>query len=63
MTSRICYRCQKPTSQPVPVAIKHSSSAGGATLYACPTHARDYPADPFAQAAAMRRTREQGRTP
>ncbi|AEM87435.1 hypothetical protein [Streptomyces violaceusniger] len=59
---QLCYRCQLPTDEPVPVAIEHSGSVAGHTVYACPTHARDCPADAVAQAAAMRRALQQGRT-
>ncbi|MFJ2202654.1 hypothetical protein [Streptomyces violaceusniger] len=59
---QLCYRCQLPTDEPVPVAIEHSGSVAGATVYACPTHARDYPRDAVAQAAARRRALERGRT-
>lgn len=43
MTSRICYRCQRPTNKPIPVVMEHGSSAASATIYACPRHATDYP--------------------
>ncbi|MBO3674780.1 hypothetical protein [Streptomyces sp. NEAU-YJ-81] len=56
---QLCHRCQLPTDEPVPVAIEHSGSVASPTVYACPTHARDYPRD---QAAAMRRALQQGRT-
>ncbi|WP_240529320.1 hypothetical protein [Streptomyces antioxidans] len=59
---QLCYRCQLPTDEPVPVAIEHSGSVASTTLYACPTHARDYPRDAVAQAAAMRRALHHGRT-
>lgn len=62
MTSRICYRCQAPTPRPTPVVMEHGGSVGGATIYACPKHARDYPQDAVTQAAAERRARQHGRT-
>jgi len=33
---QVCARCQQTTSEPVIVAINHSASVGGHTLYACP---------------------------
>ncbi|WP_167504688.1 hypothetical protein [Streptomyces malaysiensis] len=59
---QLCYRCQLPTDEPVPVAIQHSGSFARTTVYACPTHARDYPNDTVAQAAAMRRALKFGRS-
>ncbi|MCM3807061.1 hypothetical protein ND808_14420 [Streptomyces sp. DR7-3] len=59
---QLCYRCQLPTDEPVPVAIRHSGSVARATVYACPTHAGDYSRDTVAQAAARRRAREFGRS-
>ncbi|MET7933506.1 hypothetical protein [Streptomyces sp. NPDC005322] len=43
MTSRICYRCQLPTDEPIPVLTEHTGSVAGATIFACPAHAADYP--------------------
>ncbi|MFG2582977.1 hypothetical protein [Streptomyces malaysiensis] len=59
---QLCYRCQLPTDEPVLVAIQHSGSVARTTVYACPTHARDYPRDTMAQTAARRRAREFGRS-
>ncbi|WP_413809003.1 hypothetical protein [Streptomyces sp. OE57] len=59
---RTCYRCQLPTDEPVIIAIEHSGSVASTTVYACPAHARDYPRDAVAQAAARRRALERGRT-
>ncbi|MEV6128114.1 hypothetical protein AB0M05_14990 [Streptomyces violaceusniger] len=59
---QLCYRCQLPTDEPVPVTMEHSGSVASATIYACPAHARDYPRDAVTQAAAMRRALDQGRT-
>ena len=59
---QMCFRCDMPTEDPVIVDEQHSASGAGRTVYACPTHARDYPRDPVALAAAMRRARQQGRT-
>lgn len=59
---QLCYRCQLPTDEPVPVAIEHTGSLASSTVYACPTHARDYPRDAVTQAAAMRRALERGRS-
>ncbi|MEU1800922.1 hypothetical protein [Streptomyces sp. NPDC019937] len=50
MTTQICARCDKPTSQPVLVAVEHSASVGGRTIYACPGKcAESFPrqSDPF----------------
>ncbi|OPF67857.1 hypothetical protein VT50_0237620 [Streptomyces antioxidans] len=59
---QLCYHCQLPTNEPVPVAIEHSGSVASATVYACPTHTRDYPRDAIAQTAAMRRALHHGRS-
>ncbi|ATL82732.1 hypothetical protein [Streptomyces malaysiensis] len=59
---QLCHRCQLPTDEPVPIAIEHTGSVAAATTYACPTHARHHPRDTVAQAAAMRRALDQGRT-
>ncbi|MET8180751.1 hypothetical protein [Streptomyces sp. NPDC005336] len=40
---QLCYRCQLPTDEPIPVVMEHSGSVGGATIYACPKHAAGYP--------------------
>ncbi|MFI0768643.1 hypothetical protein ACH4TQ_27710 [Streptomyces sp. NPDC021218] len=58
---QLCYRCQLPTDEPVLVTMEHSGSVASATVYACPAHARDYPADAVTQAAAMRRALDRGR--
>ncbi|OMI34017.1 hypothetical protein [Streptomyces sparsogenes] len=62
MTLQICARCDKPTSEPVTVAVEHSASAGGRTVYACPPCAPTFPQqrDVLAELAAMHRAREQG---
>ena len=36
---QLCYRCQLPTDEPIPVAMEHGGSVGGATIYTCPAHA------------------------
>lgn len=56
MTTQICNNCQLPTSKPVIVAQVHSASAGGHTVYACPTcePSRPQQTDPFAGLAALR---------
>lgn len=59
---QLCYRCQLPTDEPVPVAVEHSGSVASTTVYACPTHARDYPRDAVAQAAAMSGALHRGRS-
>ncbi|WP_055550785.1 hypothetical protein [Streptomyces sp. NBRC 110028] len=58
---QLCYRCQLPTDEPVPVTVEHSGSVAGATVYACPTHARDYPRDAMARATAQHRALDRGR--
>lgn len=47
--TQICARCQKPTREPVIVAIGYGGSAGGGTVYACPGCAPTFPKqrDPF----------------
>jgi hypothetical protein len=55
---QLCYRCQLPTDEPVPLTVEHTGSVAGATIYACPTHARDYPRNAVARAAGMRRAPE-----
>ncbi|MET7900358.1 hypothetical protein ABZS86_02395 [Streptomyces sp. NPDC005355] len=64
MSTQICARCQQPTTAPVVVALEHSASAGGRTIYACPGCAPGFPKqrDPLAELAAMRRARQNGRT-
>jgi hypothetical protein len=52
---QLCYRCQLPTDEPVPVTIEHSGSIASPTIYVCPTHARDYPRGAMTQVAAVRR--------
>ena len=49
MTIQICARCQRPTSNPVVVAIGYGASAGGGTVYACPACLPTFPKqrDPF----------------
>ncbi|WP_055552622.1 hypothetical protein [Streptomyces sp. NBRC 110028] len=59
---QLCYRCQLPTDEPVQVSVEHSGSVASATVYVCPTHARDYPHDAVARAAAQRRALDRGRT-
>ncbi|WP_055550155.1 hypothetical protein [Streptomyces sp. NBRC 110028] len=54
MTPQICARCQKTTREPVVVAIGHSASGGGGTVYACPGCAPTFPQqrDPFSSLLA-----------
>ncbi|WP_055546524.1 hypothetical protein [Streptomyces sp. NBRC 110028] len=62
MTSRVCARCDKRTSNPVVVAIEHGASVGGRTIYACPGRcAAGFPpqGDPFTEATALRRNHQQ----
>ena len=40
---QVCARCQTTTRQPVVVAIAYGASAGGGTVYACPTRAPTFP--------------------
>ncbi|WJD99787.1 hypothetical protein [Streptomyces antimycoticus] len=39
---QLCYRCQLPTDEPIPVDVEDSRSAVGTVTYACPTHASLY---------------------
>ncbi|ASQ95206.1 hypothetical protein [Streptomyces sp. 11-1-2] len=55
-----CHRCELPTDEPVIVDVQHGGSGAGRTVYACPRHARACQQDSVAEAAAMRRIREQG---
>ncbi|TMU98112.1 hypothetical protein [Streptomyces sp. DASNCL29] len=58
MTPRVCASCQTTTSQPVAVAVEHSASAGGRTIYACPGKCADsFPPqrDPFDRGTLMAR--------
>jgi hypothetical protein len=57
---QLCYRCQLPTDEPVPLTVEHTGSVAGATIYACPTHARDYPRNTAVQAASTRRAPQNG---
>ncbi|MEU0846118.1 hypothetical protein ABZ370_42675 [Streptomyces sp. NPDC005962] len=59
MTTQVCARCQRPTDEPVVVAVEHGASAGGGTAYACPGCAPGFPEprDPLAEIAALRRAR------
>ncbi|MER8155621.1 hypothetical protein [Streptomyces sp. NPDC094472] len=38
---QLCYHCQLPTDEPIPVEVEHSSDVGR-TVYACPPHAPLY---------------------
>ncbi|MEU8877707.1 hypothetical protein AB0D24_42570 [Streptomyces javensis] len=39
---QLCYRCQLPTDEPIPVEAENIRSAVGRVTYACPTHAPLY---------------------
>ncbi|MCQ8194241.1 hypothetical protein [Streptomyces rugosispiralis] len=39
---QLCYRCQLPTDEPVPVEVEGSGSDVGKVTYACPAHAPLY---------------------
>jgi hypothetical protein len=39
---QLCYRCQLPTDEPIPVDVEDNRSAVGKVTYACPTHAPLY---------------------
>ncbi|MEU7244813.1 hypothetical protein [Streptomyces sparsogenes] len=62
VSSRICARCDRPTSTPLVVGQAHSSSVGGRDIYSCPTCVRTFPqpVDPITQIDALRRTRQEG---
>ena len=58
MSVQVCARCQKPTGDPVVVALEHSASAGGRTIYACPGEcAASFPKqrDPFERGTLLAR--------
>ncbi|MFF5587566.1 hypothetical protein [Streptomyces hygroscopicus] len=40
---QLCYRCQLPTDEPIPVDVETRANGVGKTTYACPTHAPLYP--------------------
>ncbi|MET7934517.1 hypothetical protein [Streptomyces sp. NPDC005322] len=42
---QLCYRCQLPTDEPIPLAMEHTGSVAGATIYVCPKHAPGHPRD------------------
>ncbi|MEV6130262.1 hypothetical protein AB0M05_26025 [Streptomyces violaceusniger] len=39
---QLCYHCQLPTDEPIPVDVEDGRSAIGKVTYACPTHAPLY---------------------
>ncbi|WP_306305267.1 hypothetical protein [Streptomyces hygroscopicus] len=53
---QLCYRCQLPTDEPIPVDVEARANGVGKIIYACPTHAPLYPTDqqprPLTSAAA-----------
>ncbi|MFI7315127.1 hypothetical protein [Streptomyces hygroscopicus] len=59
---QLCYRCQLPTDEPIPVDVEIRGNGVGKTTYACPTHAPLYPTGqhpwPLTSAAA---TEHEGR--
>ncbi|MDN3054678.1 hypothetical protein PH213_09005 [Streptomyces sp. SRF1] len=40
---QLCYRCQLPTDEPIPVDVEARGGHVGQIIYACPTHAPLYP--------------------
>ncbi|MFI1125421.1 hypothetical protein ACH4VS_30370 [Streptomyces hygroscopicus] len=40
---QLCYHCQLPTDEPIPVDAEARGNGVGKTIYACPTHAPLYP--------------------
>ncbi|MEU2208594.1 hypothetical protein [Streptomyces hygroscopicus] len=40
---QLCYRCQLPTDEPIPVDVEARGNHVGKIIYACPTHAPLYP--------------------
>ncbi len=40
---QLCYRCQLPTEEPIPVDVEARGNGVGQIIYACPTHAPLYP--------------------
>ncbi|MET8011228.1 hypothetical protein ABZU86_01490 [Streptomyces sp. NPDC005271] len=55
---QLCYRCQLPTDEPIPLAMEHTGSVAGATIYVCPKHTSGHPR----ALTAASRTKQQGRT-
>ncbi|MCG0286526.1 hypothetical protein [Streptomyces sp. PSAA01] len=39
---QLCYRCQLPTDEPIPVEVEDGRSDVGTVIYACPPHAPLY---------------------
>ncbi|GLV80291.1 hypothetical protein ACH4VS_30180 [Streptomyces hygroscopicus] len=39
---QLCYRCQLPTDEPIPVDVETGANGVGQITYACPTHAPLY---------------------
>lgn len=42
---QLCYRCQLPTDEPIPLTVEHSGSVASPTIYVCPRHAPRYRRD------------------
>ncbi|MFE1977468.1 hypothetical protein [Streptomyces hygroscopicus] len=40
---QLCYHCQLPTDEPIPVDVAARTNGVGQIIYACPTHAPLYP--------------------
>ncbi|MEU7366654.1 hypothetical protein AB0B92_13830 [Streptomyces hygroscopicus] len=40
---QLCYHCQLPTDEPIPVDVEARTNGVGQIIYACPTHAPLYP--------------------
>ncbi|MEU7365355.1 hypothetical protein AB0B92_07130 [Streptomyces hygroscopicus] len=40
---QLCYRCQLPTDEPIPVDVEARANGVGKIIYACPTHGPLYP--------------------
>ncbi|WP_051886105.1 hypothetical protein [Streptomyces hygroscopicus] len=40
---QLCYHCQLPTDEPIPVDVETRANGVGQITYACPTHAPLYP--------------------
>ncbi|MET7903999.1 hypothetical protein ABZS86_22155 [Streptomyces sp. NPDC005355] len=55
---QLCYRCQLPTDEPIPVAMEHTGSVAGVTIYVCPKHTSGHSRD----LSAAFRTRPQERS-
>lgn len=59
---QLCVHCQLPTDEPVIIGTEHGGNLCGGITYACPRHARGYPAVDAAHLVAALRGREGAET-